>query len=108
MTLQTYGGEILENFYHEKLWKDSQLPDPKLALNILKQDVSDGRCVTKISVTAESFARMVNVYADGFDTAEFSDNYFDMKAGSSREIVMITDEKPDEIKVRSFTDEWWR
>lgn len=108
LTLQTDGGKILENFYHEKLWKDAQLPDPKLALNILKQDVSDGRCVTKISVTAESFARMVNVYADGFDTAEFSDNYFDMKAGSSREIVMITDEKPDEIKVRSFTDEWWR
>ena len=71
------GREIETTFFHE-LWKDIAWPDPGLSWDIAGVQEKNGLYETDVTFKTDKYARMVNVKIAGQDTAEFSDNFFDM------------------------------
>ena len=67
--------------------KDLKLPEAHLELKVSEEDGQ-----TVIEVSTDAFAKDVQVYCTN-GMGNFSDNFFDLEAGQSREIVFTPNEK---------------
>ena len=95
-------GKTESSVYFFDLWKDKKFTtDLTLNLTGKKGDY-------RLSVTANRFARAVNIiFAEKLD-CEPEDNYFDLQKGESRSVRLVTDKEltPGDVKVLTYADEW--
>jgi len=96
------GVEVSNSFLYFVPTKEMQLPDPGLIYEITRADQG-----SIIMIKAEKLARQVFLEARGLE-GHFSDNFFDMAPGESREIIFLGDAVPDELSkkltIRSIYD----
>jgi beta-mannosidase len=73
--------QLSKSFFYFVPTKEMNLPDPELSYEIIESDAG-----LMIRIKAEKLARQVFLEARGLD-GRFSDNFFDMTAGESREVL---------------------
>ena len=86
---------ILQEIYFHDLWKDIAWPQPEVAMQVLSEGWEDGCYRVVCRLKTSRFARCVNMTTAEDIHVSMSDNYFDLPAGQSKEIVMIAPEKFD-------------
>ena len=94
----------LEYVNHFFLPKQKDMNYPKCNISF---DVREADGVCEVSVSSDSFARGVYLYADGLDL-HFSDNFFDLLPGETRTVTVRTDAAPEilrqSLKTMSLSD----
>lgn len=87
--------------YFPDAWKDISWPEPGVCIESMEYNVNGNPCSVKIKLFTESFGRMVHLYlSDNDKSSWFDDNYFDMSAGSRREIILESSERIDSASVK--------
>ncbi|MEE4258097.1 MAG: glycoside hydrolase family 2 protein [Bacteroidales bacterium] len=96
------GVEVSNSFLYFVPTKEMQLPDPGLTYEVTRSDQG-----SIIKIKAEKLARQVFLEARGLD-GHFSDNFFDMAPGESREILYLGNatesELSERLKIKSIYD----
>ncbi|RKD88295.1 beta-mannosidase [Mangrovibacterium diazotrophicum] len=98
-------------------WKDIPWEQPKLKLEMLSQQEVDGQWETVVQVSADTFARLVYLFEKDklelkagmpLPASWFMDNYFDLPAGETREVVIQSDKKNrlKDLAVGSWMGDW--
>lgn len=86
-------------------WKGIDWPEPHLALEVLSQERTVRGWQTSIRLSTRRFARLAHVLYRGPQTnIWFSDNYFDLVGGASRDILL---ESADPIVVADLQPGHW-
>jgi len=103
-----YSGKTVKNLYHDALWGSATLIDPSLTYNVEKSEKTADGYLTKVKVSVKGYAKMVNIRIDPMESFDFSDNYFDMEAGETSTVEIISKEaiNSKDVSVFSFTDTW--
>lgn len=101
------GVKAQTTFFHN-LWKDIEWQEPGLEYEIVSKEVIEENFIRTIKITAEKYARMVNINLPDNSPAIFSDNFFDMEAGETK-LVTITSEDDfdlEGIHIDHWLTEW--
>ena len=95
--------------YFPSLWKDVKWEEPEIEYKIVSQKQVKGKWVSLLRLKTGKYTRFCHLL-DKHDDPEviFSDNYFDMPAGSQRDIIVESKEKfgPDRITIGHWLTDW--
>ena len=102
----TVNGEKMDTNYFHNLWRSTPWAEPGLLVEETDHTTGqDGLCCRTVRLTArESYARMVNLTLPPEINAYYSDNFFDMRKGETKEIVIRSTESFD---IRSLAVAHW-
>lgn len=101
-------GKVIKNLYFHNLWKDIEWSDPCLTSRVLYYTKYRETYKACIEVSAEKFARMVNINLLEGSAVYISDNFFDMESGEKK-IIEITSDKPfdvNKLRIDHWLTEW--
>lgn len=101
------GKEIRATFF-PNLWKEIQWPEPGLVVKQGGAWKNNDGYLKSIEISAKKYARMVNINLPDGKYARLSDNFFDLEAGESRKINIISEEDydPSLIRIDHWLTEW--
>ena len=99
---------VESNTYFHFLWKTIEWPEPSISSRVIYYTKSDAGYKAVVEVSTEKYARMVNLSMEDDGAACYSDNFFDMEAGSRKQIEIISDKPfdPGTIKIDHWLTEW--
>ena len=99
--------KINTTFFH-KLWKDIEWREPGLTFRVLNESKLNEKFIKSIEVKTDKYARMVNINLPENKWAIFSDNFFDLEAGESKQITIVAKEdfKLNSIQIDHWLTEW--
>jgi beta-mannosidase len=94
-------------FFH-KLWKDIDWQEPVLSMKVIDEKTESDNFVKVIVIKAEKYARAVNLNLPENIQAFFSDNFFDLEAGESKIVSIVSDKNyaMDDIRIDNWLTEW--
>ena len=92
----TVGGMVVERIYQPNIWATFPV-EGEYHYDIETAQMADGKWITHIHFTADTFIQMMSIEYEQDDFIRISDNYFDMQANSKKTIKIISD-KPIELK----------
>ncbi len=85
-------------------WKDVEWPDPAITSTVCREERS-GRIRTKVlSIRCRHYARLVNITHPLDASLRYSDNFFDMEAGSQR---LVSIESEEDFSVEGLEIDHW-
>ncbi len=98
-------------------WKDINWKKPKTNLELISQKQKDGEWETIVNVSTQKYARLCHlIWKNAPELSKehelpqvwFSDNFFDLPAGSSKQVKIMSTHKIDldELKVGNWLTEW--
>ncbi len=100
--------ETLQEIYFHDLWKEIAWPNPEISIQILSEgwEKSCYRAACRLKTTR--FARCINVTTSEDIHVLMSDNYFDLSAGQSKDIILISQEKfnTDRLTLDHWLTDW--
>ena len=100
------GEPLTRVVYFPGMWKDVDWPHPKIELSIQSHERHADRYCTQVSVRTDTFARLCHLLWRGTPArAWFSDNYFDLSAGSTRCLTVEADRELQQDDLQ--TGHWW-
>ncbi len=107
VSFQSGQGNASEIYFHN-LWKDVDWPKPNLKVKSGKLVEKNGEYQAGIKITADKFARCVNLLTDEDMNAYFSDNFFDMHPGQQKEVIIRAKSKfdPEKLKINHWLTNW--
>lgn len=100
--------EVRTLFFHNH-WKNIDWPDPGLSLKVSGcRKNKAGEFTAAATLTAENFARCVNLITAEDMDAYFSDNYFDMLPGETKKVTVTALEPfdPKALILHHWLTEW--
>lgn len=87
-------------------WKDIKWPDAELEMEITGEKNEDGCFVTELKISSKNYGRFVHLYCeDEQDACIYSDNYFDLPAGSTKSLLVRSAKRP-ELKIGDWNTNW--
>ena len=96
------GGDNREATLFKALWKDIEFVEPELKVNFEKIDNG-----IKAIITTKNYARTINIASPVREDLIYSDNYFDLMPGCTKEIIIKgNDIDSDDLVVRHWLDVW--
>ena len=105
----TFAGDSIEDveIYFHNLWKDITWLNPKIEASIIDAGFEEGKYKVVYRLFADKFARCVNISLNEDIDCYISDNYFDMQAGSYKDIVITANQEFDnKISIGHWLTEW--
>ena len=79
--------------YFPGLWRDVVWPAPKIALSIARRKKTGNEWLTRLKVSTDVYARFLHLIIPARFEAALDDNFFDLSAGQTREILVRSKEK---------------
>jgi hypothetical protein len=87
------GKKLPKITYFPNMWKNVPWPNPDIKCEFLNQREKNGAWILPVRITTDKFARLCHLYyRDDREDLNFSDNYFDLPAGSPH-VVYISSKK---------------
>lgn len=83
-----YAGKKESNTFFHAFWKRICWPEPRLAVTTVSLLTTAEGTVLTLSVRAGAYARMVTFDFDGMEQCLFTDNFFDLRPGEEKEIII--------------------
>ena len=99
-----FDGKEETNVFFPQYWRDIDWPEPGLQLQLTAQRETASGFVTVFTLHTQNYARMVSLEFDGMENCLFSDNYFDLLPGQTREICV---ESPFSLSPETVTLSHW-
>lgn len=96
------GEDNRETTLFKALWKDIEFVEPELRVDYEKIDNG-----IKAIITTKNYARTINIASPVREDLIYSDNYFDLMPGCTKEIIITgKDINSDDLVVRHWLDVW--
>ena len=95
--------------YFPNGWKNISWPMPHIEISCKEQSLNHDRWYALIKLRTDNFARFCHLLWKGHPMEiSFSDNYFDMSAGETKELVIQSKEKIDinDLKIGHWLTQW--
>ncbi|HBN84632.1 MAG TPA: hypothetical protein DDZ89_12385 [Clostridiales bacterium] len=103
------GDENRQITYFPNGWRDIHWPNPKVEIRLIDQKQIGNRWETLVKIHTTGYARLLHLLPSSDDSnPAFEDNYFDLPAGSTKEI-MIKSLSPivlEDLKIGHWLTEW--
>ncbi len=105
--LETQSGTLQEIYFHD-LWKDIAWPEPRLSMQVISSGQGKDGYRTVCRISTKKFARCVNVVTTEDIQVLMSDNYFDLPAGQSKDVVITSSEpfRADQLILNHWLTDW--
>jgi beta-mannosidase len=103
-----YNGKKTATTYFHNLWKDIAWPEPELKMTVGKLTAKDGENVAVVTLKTKRYARCVNISTAEDIHAYFSDNFFDMTPGQTRQITIRSPRcfNPAALRLNHWLTKW--
>lgn len=103
-----FGDVCAQEIYFHNLWHDIAWPDPGLSIRVVDSGKRDDGYFATVEVSAERFARCVNIKTAEDIWSYFNDNFFDVLPGQTRSITISSPQPFDASKliVKHWLDIW--
>lgn len=103
-----YDGNRVTEIFHHNLWSKTKWPQPELTMRTGKLQRKNGEYVLTVNLTTQNYARCVNLATNEDIIAYFSDNFFDMIPGQSKQITIRSAKTfdPSRLVVNHWLTTW--